>query len=73
VTGEELAKIRKRCGMGRAEFARALGYEGSDENNVTLLKRMETGKREVVPTIALRAMDLDPEDQAFRTSAKDAE
>ena len=59
MTGAELKAIRMRLGLTRVAFARSLGYEGSDDNNHTLIKRIEQGKRDVTPLKALRAIELD--------------
>ncbi len=59
MTPVDFKLIRLRLGMSRIEFARALGYKGSDENNATLIKRIEHGKREIVASRAIKALELD--------------
>lgn len=59
MTSDEFKSIRARLGMNHVEFARALGYKGTDKNNFNLIKRIETGKRPVMPEVALKAIELD--------------
>jgi transcriptional regulator with XRE-family HTH domain len=59
MTADEFREIRTRLGMDRNEFARALGYEGSESTNFSLIKRIENGKRPVMPATALKAIELD--------------
>lgn len=58
MTADEFRSIRERCGMTRVAFARALGYKGSDNNNHNLIKRIENGHREVMPLVAIKAIEL---------------
>lgn len=59
MTSDEFKSIRERLGMDRNEFARALGYAGSERTNFSLIKRIENGKRPVMPSVALKAIELD--------------
>lgn len=40
---QEFKNIRQKMGLERLEFARLLGYTGSDRNNVTRIKQYEGG------------------------------
>lgn len=48
---QEFNEARQAFGMGRREFARLLGYTGSDRNNWITVKRYENGERDIPPTI----------------------
>ena len=52
MTGEQFAAIRELFGMGRREFATLLGYTGEARTNWLVMKRYETGDREISPLIA---------------------
>lgn len=39
--GNEMRQIRERLGMQRVQFARALGYTGTDRNDETRIRRYE--------------------------------
>ena len=44
VKGQEMKNIRQRMGLERLEFARLLGYTGSDRNDVTRIRQYEAGR-----------------------------
>lgn len=58
MTGEEFRAIRLDRGESEIEFARALGYSGTDKTVHRLIRRIERGEKDITPTIALRALDL---------------
>lgn len=55
--GTELKQIRQRLGMDRFQFARLIGYTGTDRNNETRLRSYENGKLQV-PLYIARFADL---------------
>lgn len=56
MTGAELKALRQRAGMSWTQFARALGYEGSDDNERRRIRRLELRHHDAVPEdVALRA------------------
>ena len=55
--GTELKRIRKHLGMDRFQFARLIGYTGTDRNNETRLRSFENGKLQV-PLYIARFTDL---------------
>lgn len=57
--GAELRQIRKHFGMDRFQFARLLGYTGTDRNNETRLRGYENGKFAVPLYIARLAWLID--------------
>jgi len=52
VTGAEMKALRLRLGLGRLEFARLIGYTGTDRNDEMRVKRYEDG--ELVPLYLAR-------------------
>ena len=52
MTPETVAAIRSTLGLGRRDFARLIGYTGSDSNNWWTIARMESGKRPISPASA---------------------
>jgi hypothetical protein len=50
--GIELKRIRQNLGMDRVQFARLIGYTGTDRNNETRLRSYENGKLQVPLYIA---------------------
>jgi transcriptional regulator with XRE-family HTH domain len=52
MTGDELKKIREKMRLERLELARLIGYTGTDRNDVTRIKQMERGYKQVPLTIA---------------------
>jgi len=50
--GKELARIRGTIGMDRVEFARLIGYTGTDSNNEFRLRKYEHGKFQIPLYIA---------------------
>jgi len=58
MTAEEFKAIRKARGETEIEFGRKLGYGGSDDNLARLIRRIETGKKEITPQKALKAIQL---------------
>ena len=51
MTGADMALCRHAFGLGRREFAVLLGYTGEPRNNWVMIKRYESGKRDIPPTI----------------------
>ena len=43
--GSELREIRHRLQMDRLQFARLLGYTGTDRNDVMRVRRLENGRQ----------------------------
>jgi transcriptional regulator with XRE-family HTH domain len=58
VTAEEFKAIRRERRQTEIEFARDLGYEGSDDTVKRLIRRIERGEKEITPVTALRAIEL---------------
>lgn len=58
MTSEEFKSIRKARGETEIEFARALGYTGSDSTVNRLIRRIEAGTKEISPSKAIRAIQL---------------
>lgn len=58
MTGEEFRSIRQSRGETEIEFARSLGYKGTDKTVHRLVRRIERGEKDISPVIALRALDL---------------
>ncbi len=50
--GVEFRTIREQLNLNRNQFARLLGYTGNSTNNVTQIKRYETGDRQIPLYIA---------------------
>lgn len=51
MTPEEFTEARQSFGLGRRDFGRLLGYGGDPRNIWLVVKRYETGEREISPTI----------------------
>ena len=49
----ELMELRKRIGLDRLQFARLIGYTGTDRNDEMRVRRLETGT-DVVPLYIAR-------------------
>lgn len=58
LTPAQFKAVRKDRGETEEQFARALGYQGSDNNNRRLIRRMESGEKPITPQIAVRAISL---------------
>ena len=41
---QEMKNLRQRMGLERLEFARLLGYTGSDRNDITRIRQYESGR-----------------------------
>jgi transcriptional regulator with XRE-family HTH domain len=52
VTGEELREARRVIGLDKPEFARHLGYTGTDRNNEKLIRDYEQGRKAIPLYIA---------------------
>jgi transcriptional regulator with XRE-family HTH domain len=52
MNGLEMKAIRERLGMTREQFARAIGYTGTDRNNVTRVRKYEHGAVQIPLYIA---------------------
>ena len=58
MTPEELATIREKVGMTRADFATALGYGGNSNTRHKHVHELEAGKKAIMPEKAQRARAL---------------
>jgi len=58
MTGDEFKRIREARGETRIEFARALGYEGSDDTVQRLMRRIEAGDKDITAEVAIKAIAL---------------
>jgi hypothetical protein len=56
MTGPKLIAIGQRLGLSRIEWARALGYSGSDESVRVCLSRMGSSERVTLPVERLATM-----------------
>jgi transcriptional regulator with XRE-family HTH domain len=45
MTGSEMREARRKLDLGRVEFARLLGYTGTDSNDETRIKQYENDRR----------------------------
>lgn len=52
MTGSELTKIRQQLDMTRLQFARLLGYTGTDRNDIMRLRKYEKDKKQIPLYIA---------------------
>jgi hypothetical protein len=52
MTGSEMREIRRRFRMERADFAKLIGYTGTDRNNELRVKRLENAGEPVPLYIA---------------------
>lgn len=59
MTGDELRTIRKRLGMSRVAFGRALGYRGNANTVNVAIAVYERGDRPLPPWIARLAVMYD--------------
>lgn len=50
--GQDLKNLRQRMGLERLQFARMLGYTGTDRNDITRIRSYENGKKQVPLYIA---------------------
>jgi len=48
----DFKNIRKRFGMEQLQFARLIGYTGTDRNCIDLIRKYENGKKQVPLYIA---------------------
>lgn len=46
MTGKEMREAREKLGCNRVEFARLIGFTGTDRNEETRIKRYENDKAE---------------------------
>lgn len=58
MTPTEFKAIRKARNETLIQFARSLGYEGSDDNVQRLMRRIEAGQRPITPETAIKAIQL---------------
>lgn len=68
MTGRDLKALRFAAGMSLTEFARALGYEGSDDNENRRIRRFENMGR-LPEAVALRAQAVEMEVTVARLRA----
>jgi hypothetical protein len=68
MTGRDLGDLRRRSGLGRLAFARALGFRGSDANVRRKVIRLEHERR-LPETVALLVAALDMELEVRRLAA----
>ena len=67
MTGDDLRDLRAQAGLSLVEFARALGYTGSDANENRRIRRLEAFGVDPIPEAdALRAYGFELEWQAQR-------
>ena len=62
MTGADLKRIRRRCGMGVAQFGRALGLGTMDGGDDTVARRereLEARADELSARVSLAAVQLD--------------
>jgi len=52
MNAREINAARHAFGLGRKGFGKLIGYQGDPRNIWVSVKRMETGEREVPPTVA---------------------
>jgi len=52
MTGPEMKAIRQKMGLECLEFARLVGYTGSERNVISSMKKMERGQKQIPLTIA---------------------
>ena len=52
VLGSELREIRRRLRMDRLQFARLIGYTGTDRNDIMRVRKFENDKQQVPLYIA---------------------
>lgn len=45
--GSEMRDIRKRLGLDQLQFAREIGFTGTDRNDVTRIRKYENGKQQI--------------------------
>lgn len=50
--GEELRRIREHLKLDRVQFARLLGYTGTDRNDTMRIRKFENGRQQVPLYIA---------------------
>lgn len=56
MTGSEMKELRRRFKMNRIEFARLIGYTGTDRNDETRVKRHENSR--LIPLYLARLLHL---------------
>ena len=54
MTPADFKAIRKHLGLDEATFAAELGYAGSTQNKITLIRSYERGKKTPIPTYIAR-------------------
>jgi len=59
MTGKEIAAIRRRAGMGVAEFGAALGLKGTDSTVASAVRCMEANDMVVPSRLAAAAGRVD--------------
>lgn len=58
MTGGDVQRIREELGLGRTEFARALGFNGNSQTEARRMTRLEMGKVPVTNDIVHRVLRL---------------
>jgi hypothetical protein len=61
LTGDDLRRIRRRCGMGVAQFGRALGLgtmDGGDDTVARKVRSLEARTDELSARVSLAALRL---------------
>lgn len=56
MNGGDLARIRKDIGLGRAEFASALGFNGNSQTEARRMTRLEMGKLPITDDVVRRVL-----------------